>query len=101
MADLLKGQVEVLLPELMEAIAERKAAENKEKLLKERIAELIGVPQTVKTVWGTVTLCNGKRSTKIVSKVLKSKIALMMAEGLENGDVIENIGSPYLNIRQS
>ncbi len=101
MADLLTGQVETLLPALLEATAAKKAAEAAEADLKAKLAAIIGEPKTVKTVWGTVTLVKGRKTKQIVSKVLKAKIDLMMAEGLESGDVVENIGQPFIQVKTS
>ena len=101
MADILTGQVEILAAKLLEATAARKAAEAVEADLKSKLAELIGEPKTVKTVWGSVTLVKGRKTKQIVSKVLKAKIDLMMAEGIESGDVVENIGQPFIQVKTS
>ena len=101
MADILTGQVEILAAKLLEATAAKKAAEAIENDLKSQLAAIIGEPQTIKTVWGSVTLNKGRTTKKIVDKVLKAEIDLLMAKGLADGRVEENEGAPFITVRAS
>ena len=49
---LIVGQVETILPELLEAMCKADAAKKEVDKLKSQLIALIETPQTVKTVWG-------------------------------------------------
>lgn len=97
---LLRGQLDVILPQLAAAKAAAAAAENEVKRLRAKIFELTGSkPQTVTTVWGTVTVARGQRRKKVVCPVLEARIDLLIAEGLATGATIETVGDPSLRIK--
>jgi len=101
MANLITGQVEALLPDLIVAMAAEKAAKAIVADLKAQMAAIIESPQTVKTVWGSVTLNKGRRTVEVIGKALKAKITLLKEEGIVSGESIENMGDPFISVRQS
>ena len=101
MANLITGQIEALLPKLLEAMAAEKAAKVTVADLKAQMMNIIETPQTVKTVWGSVTLKRGSRTVKVVSKLLSDKISLMKEEGIATGDTIENFGDMVISVSRT
>ena len=101
MANLITGQIEALLPNLISAMEAVKEAEKNVVDLKAQMLEVIGTPQTIKTVWGTVTLRRGNRTVKVVSKLLSDKISVMKEEGIATGDSIENIGNMVISVSKT
>ena len=101
MANLITGQIEALLPDLIAAMSAEKAAKESVANLKAQMMNIIGTPQTVKTVWGSVTLKRGSRTVKVVSKALSAKITLLKEEGLISGESIENIGEMSISVSKT
>jgi hypothetical protein len=101
MENLLTGQIEALLPALIAAMDEQKAATKKVSDLKAQMLDIIGTPQTVKTVWGSVTLKRGSRTVKVVSKLLSNKISLLKEEGIATGDAIESFGDMVISVSKT
>ena len=98
---ILVGQVETLLPELLEAMeASAKAAAKVDKL-KAQMIEVILSPQTVKTVWGSVTLCNGRRTVKVTDKALNHQIQLLKETGITTGKCTESFGVDYITVKKT
>jgi len=96
---LLQGQIEALLPQLQAAKVAADAAKAAEQALRDQIRSLLGdQPQTVKTTWGTVTLCKGSKRQTIVCPALKAEIAFLQAQGLKDGRTVEKIGEPTLKV---
>jgi len=101
MANLITGQIEALLPDLIAAMAIHQAAAKNVADLKLQMRGIIKTPQTVKTVWGSVTLKNGSRTVKVISKLLSNKISLMKEEGIASGDSIENFGDMVISVSKT
>jgi hypothetical protein len=101
MANLITGQVEALLPSLLAAMDAEKAAKAHAADLKAQLAAILESPQTVKTVWGSVTLNKGRRTVEVIGKALKAKITLLKEEGIVSGESIENMGDPFISVRKS
>jgi len=101
MANLITGQIEALLPNLIAAMAEEKAAAKKVADFKLQMRGIIETPQTVKTVWGSVTLKRGTRTVKVISKLLSNKIGLLKEEGIASGDSIENFGDMVISVSKT
>ena len=101
MANLITGQVEALLPSLLAAMDAEKAAKATVADLKAQILDIIGTPQTVKTVWGSVTLKRGSRTVKVISKLLSNKISLLKEEGIATGDSIESFGDMVISVSKT
>lgn len=99
MANLLVGQIETLLPELLEAIKQEKTAKAEVLKQKKVIADLIGNPQTIKTVWGAVTLNNGRRTVKVTDKALNAQITLLKETGVVEGKCEVNHGDPFITVK--
>jgi len=98
---LIVGQVETLLPELLQAMEDQKAAESRVNDLKSQMIALIESPQTVKTVWGSVTLNNGRRTVKVTDRALIAQITLLKESGIALGKCQESVGDPFITVRKS
>lgn len=98
---LIVGQVETLLPKLLQAMEQADAAKKRVEDLKAQMVALIEDPQTVKTVWGSVTLNKGKRSVKVTDKALNAQITLLKESGIALGKCEESVGSPFITVRKS
>jgi hypothetical protein len=95
------GQVETMLPELLEAMQQADAAKQRVDSLKAQLVALIESPQTVKTCWGSVTLNKGRRTVKVTDKALNAQITLLKETGVSEGKCEESIGSPFITVRKS
>ena len=96
---LIQGQIEALLPQLQAAAEAAKAAKAHEAQLREQIRSLLGdEPQTIKTVWGTVTLANGAKRQTVVCPILKKRLELLQTEGLATGATVIKVGEPTLRV---
>ena len=98
---LLVGQIETLLPELLEAMEQVKSATAKVDKLKEQMVALIESPQTVKTVWGSVTLCHGRRTVKVTDRALSAQITLIKETGITTGKCTESVGADYITVKKT
>jgi len=98
---LIVGQVETILPELLEAMEQVKSATAKVDRLKSQLITLIESPQTVKTVWGSVTLNNGRRTLKVTDRALTAQITLLKESGIALGKCQESVGDPFITVRKS
>ncbi len=98
---LIVGQVEAMLPELLEAMQQADAAKRRVDSLKAQMVSLIEQPQTVKTVWGSVTLNKGKRSVKVTDKALNAQITLLKEQGIALGKCEESVGDPFITVRKT
>jgi len=95
------GQVETMLPELLEAMQQADAAKQRVDDLKAQMIALIGKPQTVKTCWGSVTLNKGRRTVKVTDRALNAEITLLKEQGIALGKCEESVGSPFVTVRKS
>ena len=98
---ILVGQVETLLPKLLEAMETQKQATAKVDALKAQMVALIETPQTVKTCWGSVTLCNGRRTVKVTNKALNHQIQLLKEQGVAEGKCQESWGVNYITVKKT
>jgi len=98
---LLVGQVETLMPELLQAMEDADAAKRRVDDLKAQMIALIEEPQTVKTCWGSVTLNRGRRTVKVTDKALNAQITLLKESGISEGKCEESVGSPFVTVRKS
>jgi hypothetical protein len=98
---LIAGQVEALLPKLLEAMEQADAAKRRVEDLKRDMIALIESPQTVKTCWGSVTLNRGKRSVKVIDRALNAQITLLKESGIALGKCEESISDPFITVRKS
>jgi len=98
---LIVGQVESLLPELLQAMADADAAKKRVDSLKAQMIALIGEPQTVKTCWGSVTVNKGRRTVKVTDRALTAQITLLKEQGIALGKCEESVGEPSLTVRKS
>jgi len=98
---LIVGQVETLLPKLLEAMEQADAAKKRVDDLKAQMIALIEDPQTVKTCWGSVTLNKGKRTVKVTDRALNAQITLLKETGISEGKCEESIGSPFITVRKT
>ena len=98
---ILVGQIETLLPKLLEAMENQKSATAEVDRLKEQMVSLIGEPQTVKTVWGSVTLCHGRRTVKVTNKALNHQIQLLKEQGISEGKCSESWGVNYITVKKT
>jgi hypothetical protein len=98
---ILVGQVETMLPELLEAMQQADAAKQRVDSLKAQLVAIIEEPQTVKTCWGSVTLNKGRRTVKVTDKALNAQITLLKETGVSEGKCEESIGSPFITVRKS
>ena len=101
MTNFIVGQVETLMPELLQAMVDADAAKRRVEDLKAQMVALIESPQTVKTCWGSVTLNKGKRSVKVTDKALNAQITLLKETGISQGKCEESIGAPFITVRKS
>jgi hypothetical protein len=95
------GQVETLLPALLQAMEDADAAKRRVDSLRAQLVAVIESPQTVKTCWGSVTLNKGKRSVKVTDRALNAQITLLKETGISEGKCEESIGSPFITVRKS
>jgi hypothetical protein len=95
------GQVETMLPELLEAMQQADAAKQRVDDLKAQMIALIEEPQTVKTCWGSVTLNKGRRTVKVTDRALTAQITLLKESGIALGKCEESIGDPFITVRKS
>jgi hypothetical protein len=98
---ILVGQVETLLPALLQAMEDQKEATAKVDKLKAQMVALIKEPQTVKTCWGSVTLCNGRRTVKVTNKALNHQIQLLKETGISTGKCTESWGDNYITVKKT
>ena len=98
---LIVGQVETILPELLEAMCKADAAKKEVDRLKSQLIALIETPQTVKTVWGSVTLNRGRRTVKVTDRALTAQITLLKESGIALGKCEESVGDHFITIRKS
>jgi len=98
---ILVGQVETLLPALLQAMSDADAAKRRVDDLKAQMIEVIESPQTVKTCWGSVTLSKGRRTVKVTDKALNAQITLLKEQGIALGKCEESVGSPFVTVRKS
>jgi hypothetical protein len=98
---ILVGQIETLLPALLQAMEDADAAKKRVDDLKAQMVALIEEPQTVKTVWGSVTLNKGRRTVKVTDKALNAQITLLKEQGIALGKCEESVGSPFVTVRKS
>lgn len=100
MEQLISGQVETKLPELLEAMEQANAAKKRVDSLKAQMIALIETPQTVKTCWGSVTLNKGRRSVKVTDRALDAQITLLKEQGIAEGKCEESVGDPFITVRK-
>jgi hypothetical protein len=98
---LIVGQIETLLPALLQAMEDSDAAKQRVDSLKAQMVALIESPQTVKTCWGSVTLNKGRRTVKVTDKALNAQITLLKETGISEGKCEESVGSPFITVRKS
>jgi hypothetical protein len=98
---ILVGQIETLLPELLQAMEDADAAKHRVDNLKAQLIAIIEEPQTVKTCWGSVTLNKGRRTVKVTDKALNAQITLLEEQGIALGKCEESVGSPFITVRKS
>jgi len=97
---ILVGQVETLMPELLQAMSDADAAKRRVDDLKAQMIALIEEPQTVKTCWGSVTLNNGRRTVKVTDKALNAQITLLKENGISEGKCQESVSDPFITVRK-
>ena len=98
---LLVGQVETLLPALLQAMEDADAAKKRVDDLKAQMIEVIESPQTVKTCWGSVTLNKGRRTVKVIDRALNAQITLLKESGISEGKCQESVSDPFITVRKS
>ena len=98
---ILVGQVEALLPKLLEAMDNQKSATAEVDRLKNQIISVIESPQTVKTCWGSVTLNRGRRTVKVTDRAISAQITLLKESGIALGKCEESVGDPFITVRKS
>lgn len=98
---LIVGQVEVILPELLQAMNDADAAKRRVDDIKAQLVALIDEPQTVKTCWGSVTLNKGRRTVKVTDRALNAQITLLKEQGIAEGKCEESVGDPFITVRKS
>jgi hypothetical protein len=98
---ILVGQVETLLPKLLEAMENQKSATAEVDRLKAQMIALIESPQTVKTVWGSVTLNNGRRTIKVTDRALNAQITHLKESGISQGKCQESWGVNYITVKKT
>jgi len=101
MEQLISGQVETMLPELLEAMEQADAAKKRVDSLKAQLVAVIEQPQTVKTCWGSVTLNKGRRTVKVTDRALNAQITLLKEQGIAEGKCEESVSDPFITIRKS
>jgi hypothetical protein len=98
---LIVGQVETLMPELLQAMSDAAAAKQRVDCLKAQMISVIGEPQTVKTCWGSVTVNKGKRTVKVTDRALTAQITLLKEQGIALGKCEESVGEYSLTVRKT
>ena len=98
---ILVGQIETLLPELLQAMSEAESAKKRVDSLKAQMIALIETLQTVKTCWGSVTLNKGRRTVKVTDRALTAQITLLKEQGIVLGKCEESVGEPSITVRKS
>jgi hypothetical protein len=98
---ILVGQVETLMPELLQAMSDAAAAKQRVDCLKAQMISVIGEPQTVKTCWGSVTVNKGKRTVKVTDRALTAQITLLKEQGIALGKCEESVGEYSLTVRKT
>ncbi len=98
---LIVGQIETLLPALLQAMEDSDAAKKRVDDLKAQMVALIEEPQTVKTCWGSVTLNKGRRTVKVTDKALSAQITLLKETGISDGKCQESVSEPFITVRKS
>jgi hypothetical protein len=98
MATILEGQVELLMPALINAIESADAAAAEVKRLKQNMIKLIETPQTVRTTWGTVILKKPARTIQVIGERLKAQIKLLKEQGVADGQSEINFSAPALSV---
>lgn len=98
---LIVGQVEVILPELLQAMNDADAAKRRVDDIRAQLVALIDEPQTVKTCWGSVTLNKGRRTVKVTDRALNAQITLLKEQGIAEGKCEESVGDPFITVRKS
>ena len=101
MANLLTGQIEALLPDLIAAMADADAAKQRADVIKAQMIALIESPATIKTVWGSVTLNKGRRTVKVTDRALNAQLTLLKEQGISLGKCTESVGDPFITVRKS
>ena len=101
MANLITGQVEALLPKLIVAMEQVEAAKKEVDILKNQIINVIESPQTVKTCWGSVTLCKGRRTVSVTDRALTAQITLLKENGVSEGKCKVSVGDPFITVKKS
>lgn len=101
MADLIAGQVETLLPQLLAALDAEAEAKAEADRLKVAMAAIIGQPGTVRTVWGAVTLNRGRRTVRVVDRALEAQLKYLKESGIAEGKCTESIGSPFISVKRT
>ena len=95
--------LDILIDSYVVADAEAKAAKAKADDLKrqiETIAIEAGIKKHSVENVASMTICQGRKTDKIVSDTFKAKLELFMAKGRESGEVVVNQGAPYAMIRK-
>ena len=98
---ILVGQVETLMPELLQAMSDAAAAKQRVDSLKSQLISVIGEPQTVKTCWGSVTVNKGRRTVKVTDRALTAQITLLKEQGIALGKCEESVGEYSLTVRKT
>ena len=98
---ILVGQVETLMPELLQAMSDAAAAKQRVDSLKSQLISVIGEPQTVKTCWGSVTANKGRRTVKVTDRALTAQITLLKEQGIALGKCEESVGEYSLTVRKT
>ena len=98
---ILVGQVETLMPELLQAMSDADAAKKRVDSLKSQLISLIGEPQTVKTCWGSVTVNKGRRTVKVTDRALTAQITLLKEQGIALGKCEQSVGEYSLTVRKT
>ena len=101
MEQLISGQVETMLPELLDAMAQAESAKQRVDSLKAQLVAVIEQPQTVKTCWGSVTLNKGRRTVKVTDRALNAQITLLKEQGIAQGKCEESVGDPFITVRKT
>ena len=99
--EIIKGQVEALLPKYFAA---KEAAEQAKEYLdsiKEELKVIIESPKSVKTDWGTVTLVKGRRTVKITDRALNAQITFLKEEAVKDGRAAESHGESFIMVKEN
>ena len=94
------GQVEALLPQYLAAKAALEAAKANLEAIKSDMIRVIEQPGTVKTAWGSVTVCNGK-TTYEYDRLTKAEIKLLQERAIAEGRATQKIGDNYIMVKES